>query len=186
MLGQIKNTVKLSIAFIACLAARLFHLPVPNLEPVMATVLPVSNKLGKYAGFAFAFFAIALIDAITGKVGLWTVYTAIAYGAVAYFASAFFAKIKGKVSWKHYAGIAAIGTIAYDAITAAIFGWQFGQPLAVTAMGQIPFTLYHLLGNVALAATLSPLLQKHLLESKAIDSAIDSLFSKIARVFASI
>ncbi|MFA6048705.1 MAG: hypothetical protein WC792_02020 [Candidatus Micrarchaeia archaeon] len=170
-----KTSFKFALTLAACIVLRFVQL-VPNVEPVMATTLPVSKALGKYAGFAFAFVSIAAIDFAMGKVGLWTAYAALAYGAIGFAASEYFsaAGAKGKISRKHYVGFAIIGTLFYDAVTAFLFGLQFNQPLAITFAGQLPFTAYHLLGNIAFAALLSPAIQAWVFENKALDRAIES------------
>jgi hypothetical protein len=58
------------------------------------------------------------------------------------------------------------GTLVFDLVTALVFGWQFGQTLTQTLVGQIPFTIYHVLGNAVLAFFLSPAIFKFLAPSK--------------------
>ncbi len=184
MFEQFKNSAKFFLSLAACITLRLFGFPVPNIEPVMATLLPVSHRLGKYAGFAFAFTAIAAIDILTGKAGLWTIYAAAAYGAVGFLASKYFdsarERAKGKISLKNYIYASVAGTLAFDAITALLFGWQFGQTLAQTIIGQIPFTAYHLVGNIALVAVFSPLLEKLVFGSKTLDKSLESVAARVA------
>ena len=64
---------------------------------------------------------------------------------------------------------AAASTILFDFVTALFFGWQFHQPLAITLLGQVPFTLNHLLGNVLLCVFVSPLLYRYVLENPALE-----------------
>lgn len=131
----------------------------PNVEPVMAASLPYAKRYGALLGAGFAFLGMVAYDFISGRLGLWTVYTGIAYAAVGYAAGSF---LKGKAAgWKAFAGFGAAGTLFFDFTTALAFGWQFGQTLEVTLLGQVPFTLYHLAGNVAFCAVFSPLLYRH-------------------------
>ena len=160
-----------SIKFLTGLAfASLFRLvpmPLPNLEPIMATTLPFAKKMGPLAGLLFALAALVSWDFISGRLGMWTLYTGIAYAAVGYYAGKFFAE--RKLGMKNRLGFALAATLFYDAVTALAFGWQFGQPLAVTVLGQIPFTAYHLLGNTIAVAVLTPLIDFYLVENKALD-----------------
>ena len=68
--------------------------------------------------------------------------------------------------WR-FAGFAAVGVIAYDAVTAAAFGLQFGQSLWATALAQIPFTAMHLVGGVGFAFIASPFLSRYFVEADA-------------------
>jgi len=129
-------------------------------EPVMALTTPYAKAYGALAGFAFAAVTVASYDFVSGRVGAWTLYTAAAYGLVGLFAASFLRKRSGRV---HYAAYALVATVAYDAVTAFLFGLQFGQPLWMTFLGQIPFTINHVVGNVVLTAVFSPLIYAHVL-----------------------
>lgn len=60
-----------------------------------------------------------------------------------------------------------IGTIAYDALTSLTIGpLMFGQPFMNALVGQIPFTLMHLVGNAVLAVTISPLVYRWIVLNK--------------------
>ncbi len=151
------------IKFAAGLAATIIlRLPqaVPNIEPIMAFALPYSKAYGALAGFLFALVSILSFDFISGRVGLWTLYTGIAYGAIGFFAALYFKTRSKRV---HYAAYSLTATIAYDAFTAFFFGLQFNQPLLITFLGQIPFTLYHVAGNVSFSTIFSPMIYKHVL-----------------------
>ncbi|MCX6767651.1 MAG: hypothetical protein NTY90_02910 [Candidatus Micrarchaeota archaeon] len=146
-------------------AAILLRLPqaVPNVEPVMAFVLPYSKAYGALAGFAFAFISVLSFDFISGRVGVWTLYTAVPYGLIGLFAAKYLGSREKRSS---YAAYAAGATIAYDAVTAFMFGLQFNQPLWLTFVGQVPFTLVHLAGNISLSAVVSPLIYRRVLAGK--------------------
>ncbi|MFH1258011.1 MAG: hypothetical protein V1658_03670, partial [Candidatus Micrarchaeota archaeon] len=148
--------IKFALGLAVITILRMIQMPLPNIEPIMATMLPFAKKYGKIAGFVFASVALASFDFISGRLGMWTIYCAIAYGAIGFAAGKYFANKKTH-KMRYYLGFGVIGTIFYDAVTALLFGFQFGQPLAVTIAGQIPFTLYHLMGNMAMIAILSPL-----------------------------
>jgi hypothetical protein len=145
-----KSLVKYLIGITICILVRFIPMPLPNIEPIMATMMPFAKKYGKIAAFIFASTAIIVLDFVTGIVGIWTAVTAITYGFVGVFAAQYLYKKKNKV--QYYVGFAILGTILYDAITGIGMGTLlFGQTLKVTVLGQIPFTIYHLMGNVSFA-----------------------------------
>jgi len=145
-----KNLVKYIIGITICILIRFIPMPLPNIEPIMATMMPFAKKYGKLAAFIFAFAAIVVLDFITGIVGIWTAITAITYGFVGVFAAQYLYKKKNKIHY--YVGFAIVGTILYDIITGIGMGTLlFGQTLKITILGQIPFTIYHLIGNVSFA-----------------------------------
>jgi len=137
---------------------RLFPFRVPNVEPILAAQMPLAKRYGVFAGFFFGFFSIVLFDVVTIRVGPWTILTAVAYGALGLFASMYF---RGKTSVKKYVGFAIVGTIFYDAVTGLTMGpFFFHQTFLSALSGQIPFTVYHLVGNVVFASTLSPYIDR--------------------------
>jgi len=173
MFKKIENSVRFFFGLITCILLRLVQ-PFPNVEPIMATMMPFAGKFGKVSGFLFASVSLVSFDFISGRLGMWTVYTGIAYGLVGIAASVFLGGIRN-VSRRHFVAFAFFGTIFYDAVTAFFFGLQFHQPLLMTAVAQVPFTLYHLAGNLVFAAAVSPLIQKHIVENKSL--ALSALVS---------
>lgn len=155
-----KKLFKYITAFLAVLIIRLIPFRAPNLEPIMATIMPIGKKYSKLMAFCFGFLSIVIYDSLTSGLGVWTFITAIAYGFLGLSASYFFANRSG---WKSYASYAVIGTIVYDVITGLTIGpLFFHQSFLVSLTGQIPFTLIHLLGNVSFAIVLSPVIEKWL------------------------
>lgn len=154
----LRNSIKYALALLFCVFVRILPRP-PNIEPIMSASMPIANEFGGYAGFLFAAFSMTALDVIVGRVGYWTVYTSLAYGVVGYAAWAWLSK-KKEVRGRDYAAFAFFATIFYDAVTALAFGMQFGQSPGATLIGQIPFTAYHLLGNVPLACFASPLIHR--------------------------
>jgi len=153
-----KNWIKYSIAFTSVMAFRLMPFRAPNVEPIMATLMPMGKIYGKLMAFVFGFGSIALYDAVTSGFGVWTLVTAVAYGALGLGATYFFQNRSGRVNYALYAVIA---TIIYDAVTGLTIGpLFFHQSFLVSLAGQIPFTLLHLVGNVSFAIVLSPMIEK--------------------------
>src|SRR3989344_5152466 len=63
-------------------AIRLVPFRAPNVEPVLATLMPFSKRYGAIGSFLFGALSIVLFDVATMKVGIWTLVTALAYGLV--------------------------------------------------------------------------------------------------------
>lgn len=153
-----KNWIKYTIAFLGVLIVRLIPFRAPNLEPLLATQMPFAKKFGVISSFMFGVLSIALYDLITSGWGIWTLITALAYGLMGV-GSYYF--LKNRTGWKSYASYAIIATIVYDAVTGLTIGpLFFNQSFSVSVIGQIPFTLLHLLGNVSFAIILSPAIER--------------------------
>ena len=153
-----KNKLKIFVVFIGCLLFRLMPLRAPNLEPIMASLMPISRKYGAIIAFFFAFSGMVLYDIITGHVGLWTWTTSITYGIIGIFSAIYFKKFKTKTT--NFVIFAFLGTIFFDTVTGVLFAPAFGQSMSSAFLMQIPFTLLHLAGNIGFALTLSPILNK--------------------------
>lgn len=153
-----KNWIKYTITFVSVMVFRLMPFRAPNLEPIMATIMPMGKIYGKLMAFAFGFLSITLYDAVTSGFGIWTLITALAYGFVGLGAQYYF---KNRSGWKSYASYAVIATIIYDAVTGLTIGpLFFHQSFIVSLTGQIPFTILHLLGNVSFAIVLTPSIER--------------------------
>lgn len=155
-----KKQFKYIVIFLTAFAIRLMPFRAPNVEPLMASIMPLSKKFTKFTSFFFGFASIFVYDLVTSGIGIWTVFTAFAYGLLGLGASYYFEKRSG---WKSYASYAVIGTILYDIVTGLTIGPVFfGQSFYVSLIGQIPFTVMHLIGNVSFAIFLSPVIEKWL------------------------
>lgn len=155
MASSLQNSAKFLIGWAVVFLVRLIPFRAPNVEPVLAVLMPFSKKYGAVGSFLFGAMSIMLFDAAVQKVGQWTVITAAAYGAVG-LASYFYFRARESTR-KNYVIFSIVATIAYDAVTGLSIGpLFFGQPLTEAFFGQIPFTLWHLLGNIAFAVVISP------------------------------
>ncbi len=156
---------KYILGFIICLLIRLIPFRPANIEPILTTGMPFAKKYGSLAGFMFAFISMVSYDMITGKIGMWTIITALMYGIVALGAGLFFKIYES--SRRSYVAYAIIGTLFFDATTGLTIGpLFFNQTLTQAFIGQIPFTVMHLIGNTVLAYTLSPLIYTYIIENK--------------------
>ena len=115
---------------------------------------------GRYAFFVGA-ACYSLVDILPAvlfgaqSIGLWTLTGALAWGIVA----VIFARQKPDGSPFAFAKLGIGGTLLFDALTgpvASTFVW--GMPFSDALVGQIPFTLKHLLGIAAVSLILAPLL----------------------------
>jgi len=153
------HALKFLIGFAVVFLFRLVPFRPPNVEPVMATMMPFAKRFGALSGFVFAALSIVLFDAVTSGWGLWTLVTALVYGSLGLASYYFFRNRES--SAKNYVVFAVIGTLFYDAVTGLTIGpLLWGQPFMVALAGQIPFTLLHLAGSVTFAAFLSPALYR--------------------------
>ena len=159
------NTVsKFFLLVFFCLLFRLLPLRAPNIEPLTAAIMPLGGVLGSVAGFLFALASVLLYDSITGTLGVHTFFTLGAFGILGIWAGIYFKSHEGNIS--NYMHFAIVGTLFFDAATGLLVGPIFyGQSFGVALSGQIPFTALHLVGNIAFAATLSPVIH-HLLIKK--------------------
>lgn len=150
-----KNYFKFFLALILCLLVRLIPFRAPNIEPIMAVLMPIGRAYGAFLGFSFAVLSILFYDFATHTIGVQTIFTFLAYGSIG-LASAYFFKKNKESAW-NYVQFAIYGTLFFDALTGLSVGpIFFHQSFIGSLVGQIPFTALHLLGNVTLAACLSP------------------------------
>jgi hypothetical protein len=158
-----KNFVKLSLGFILVFLVRIIPFRPPNIEPILAFQMPAARTGGGTVGFLFGALSILLFDLSVNRFGIWTLITGAAYGLLGAGAALFFRHKTGNA--KNYAIFAVLGTIFYDAVTGLSVGpIFFGQSFFGALVGQVPFTLMHLLGNVLFAVALSPALEKFFAE----------------------
>ncbi len=163
--------LKYMIGFLVCLIIRLIPFRVPNIEPVLITQMPFAKKYGAFSGFIFGIGSIFIYDLLTGKVGVWTFVTGLVYGLVGIGAYYYFKnKSASPINFLKY-GI--IGTLIYDGLTGLTIGpLIFHSSFNEALIGQIPFTIYHLMGNIFFALVISPMIYKWVIENKNLDSQV--------------
>lgn len=140
-----------------------------NFEPMLATVMPYSTRYGKFASFFFGFLGIFVFDLVSGQVGVWTLVTAVSYGLLGLVAVYFFTKYPP--STRNFVTFGIAGTVLYDAVTGLSIGPLFyGQPFMEALVGQVPFTLMHVLGTVVFAVVLSPALLRFIVKNEKLET----------------
>ena len=150
-----KNYLKFFLGLFLCLFARLIPFRAPNIEPLLATLMPFGKVYGAFAGFSFGALSILLYDVLTHTLGAQTFFTVSAYGLLGVFAAFYFRKRESKIM--NYVTFAVFGTLFFDAMTGLTVGpIVFHQTFSSALYGQVPFTALHLFGNIIFAIILSP------------------------------
>ena len=162
------DIIKLITTWIVCLGIRLIPFRPANVEPILASAMPVSKRYGSIVSVLFAVSGMALYDLLTGTVGVWSLVTIATYGLLTLAASLYFKN--REASRTRFVAFSIVSTLMYDGITGLAMGpILFHQTFLQALIGQVPFTVSHLIGNALLAALVSPLLLSWL-------GAKDSLF----------
>ncbi len=162
------GSLKFVLGWLAVFLFRLIPFRPPNVEPMLATVMPFSKRYGVWGGFAFGFFGIVLYDAITSGWGVWTAVTALAYGALGIGAHVYFKQREATTG--NFLRFGIVSTLVYDTVTGLSVGpLVFHQSLMTALVGQIPFTLMHLLGTVVFSVLLSPVLYHWVVENEKLE-----------------
>jgi len=174
-----QNIIKYFVGLLVVVAVRLIPHP-PNVEPIMSTMMPFSKKWGWLSGMFFCLVAILGYDLATGTLGQWSFITAGTYAFLGVCAGFYFKNKDNKI--RYYLGFSIVATIVYDAITGIGIGMLFyDQSFMVTFVGQIPFTLYHLAGNIVLSSVVSPALYKWVISNPEFE--VQPILNKIALGF---
>ena len=156
---------KFFLIFFLCLLARLFPFRAPNVEPILASMMPFSRAYGALVGFFFAVLSVLFYDIVTGTLGVQTFFTAGAFGVLGLWSARYFQNNK-EDKWI-YVRFAIVGTLFYDVFTGLTVGpIFFHQSLLGSLIGQIPFTALHLTGNIIFAFILSPVIYNFLIKKK--------------------
>ncbi|MBI2613111.1 ECF transporter S component [Candidatus Kaiserbacteria bacterium] len=164
---------KFIIGWTAVFLFRLIPFRPPNFEPMLATVMPFSKRYGLAGSFLFGFLGIVLYDAVTSGWGSWTWVTAVCYGLLGVGAHYFFKNRAASV--KNFLVFGVPATVAYDAVTMLIGPVFNNQSLAAALLGQIPFTLMHVLGTIVFATLLSPALYRWVIQNESLEFSLSSL-----------
>ncbi|MFH1608804.1 MAG: ECF transporter S component [Patescibacteria group bacterium] len=160
---MIKSKIKILIIFVGCFLFRLIPFRAPNVEPIMASIMPIGKKYGFLYGFLFGFLSIFLFDLVT-HFGSWTWIAGITYGLIGAISAFYFKKFKSSIF--NFVIFAFCATIIFDLITGVLFAPIFHQTILNALILQIPFTILHLAGSIGFALTLTPVLNRWLLSEK--------------------
>lgn len=148
---------KYAAGFVATLMFRLITplLGMWNISPLMATQYAGSKAYGPVVGGLYGALSMIALDAIVGKIGSWTILTAITYGLVGIGGGYFFRNRKATAT--HFVMASIVGTLFFDLITGVMAGpLLYDQSWSAALIGQVPFTIRHLAGNLFFAVALAP------------------------------
>lgn len=149
------------VLFLGVLFFRLIPVRPPNVEPLLSVLMPFSKKASLIGSSLFLIVSIFVYDFFTAGIGSYTYSVAVVYMVIAIFAHKVFANRKGSV--KEYAVFSVFSILFFDIVTGLVIGpIALGQSFYVALMGQIPFTMLHLMGGVLFSIILSPLIAKFL------------------------
>jgi hypothetical protein len=147
----------------------------PNNDPIMAVVLPCAKR-GRLAAVAFPVLAMVVFDAISRKVGVWTLVTAGTYGLLGLCFSLLYRSLGrrgravGPLAFL-LSGVA--GVLVFDFVTGPIMSSVlFRMSFAQAFVGQIPFTVRHLASVSAYTVVVSPALDWLLELVERLESAV--------------
>lgn len=165
---QIKRDwLKFTIGWAVCFVIRTIPFRPPNMEPILTTTMPFSKNYGWKATFLFSFLSIVIYDVFTQKTGSWTFITGACYGFLGLLSYLYFKNRRN--NRLNYLAFAVAGTVLYDALTGLTIGpLLFGMSFTQALVGQIPFTINHLLSNMVLSVTLSPIIYKWVVSNDAL------------------
>lgn len=157
---------KYIVGFIGTLVFRLLspYLGLWNVSPLMATELAGSKAYGPWVGGLYGALSILMLDVLMGKVGMWTAITAVTYGAVGVWGAYFFKQ--REASTRNFIVASVIGALFFDLVTGVLMGpLLYGQPWMEAIVGQIPFTLRHVVGNIGFAIVLAPWFYRKIMDN---------------------
>lgn len=153
------NLLRFMVALFLGMFVRILPFRPPNIEPILAIEMPFARLNGAKIGFLFGFLSIIFYDLVTSTLGVWTLVTSITYGLLGVLAFYYFKHVQSGLF--AYFSFAILGTLFFDLVTGLSVGpLVFHQSFYSALIGQIPFTLWHLLGNVSFALVLSPAIDK--------------------------
>ena len=174
-----KNLIKYLIGLLTVVTIRLIPHP-PNVEPIMSTMMPFSKKWGWLSGMTFCLLSVLLFDTLSGTLGIWSLMTAGTYALIGASSGLYFKNREGRI--RNYVKFSILATILYDAITGIGTGMLFfNQTFLTTFMGQVPFTIYHLTGNILLSIIVSPALYKWVVSNPKLETSkiFERVFSRV-------
>jgi uncharacterized membrane protein len=161
---------KYILGFIFTIVFRLITpaLGLSNISPLMATELAGTKGFGPVAGGVYGFLSMVILDLIVGRVGMWTLVTGICYGIVGFWGGYYLKSRDAKA--RNFVLASVIGTLFFDLVTGVLMGpLLFDQSFYSAFVGQIPFTIKHLAGNIFFAIVLAPWFYNKIIENPKIE-----------------
>ena len=133
----------------------------PNNDPILAVTLPYAKR-GRLAAFGFPVSAMVVFDVLSQQVGIWTLVTAGTYGLIGLGFSLVYSRRAsegrtvgpGTFFLSGIAGVLVFDVVTGPVMSSALFRMSFAQAL----IGQIPFTVRHLVSVSLYAVVVSPVI----------------------------
>ncbi len=161
MKSPVEKYLKVAILFFGAIFYRLIPVRPPNVEPILAMVMPLSKGFSRVLSVAFPFVSIVLYDFLTAGIGGHTWSVAITYSAIG-LASYFYFQ-KKSLSYKDTVPFTIYSILFFDIMTGLVIGPMLGTQTFMTALvGQVPFTALHLMGGVLFTLFATPAVSKFL------------------------
>jgi uncharacterized membrane protein len=177
------NRVRLILSILIANGIRLLRI-IPNNDPIMSMALPYSRRSSALTSFVFPLITMVSFDFVTNLLGSWTAVTAITYGLIG-LVFHYYLKDKDKVGMKRYLGCGIFGVLTFDFITGVLATpIMFGMTFQAAFLGQIPFTLMHLVTTCAFIIVVTPLLDKQVLVNATFDDS--KVWSYLSRLSVSV
>lgn len=111
----------------------------------------------------------ALVDVVMGAVGIWTLMCALSWGII----GILFNRFKPSGSLLNFLGMSFAGTVAFDFLTGVIGGpLLFPMSFMDAFIGQIPFTVSHLIGNMIIVAICAPIVYAYVALNPSVKKAL--------------
>jgi len=145
---------------------------IPNNDPIMGCMLPFARQDSWWKAPLFAFATMVSFDFITMRVGPWTAITALTYAGLAIMFHFTYKKI-GTVKLRHYLGSGIVGVLIFDFVTGVVAGpAMFGIGFAQAAIGQIPFTVMHLITVSGFIIIITPILDRVIISNPTLEDSM--------------
>ena len=133
-------------------------------------MLPFSRQDKWWQGALFALITMISFDIITMRLGIWTLVTGTTYASIGLLFHFTYKKIK-KVKLRHYVGSGIIGVLIFDMVTGVILGpAMFGMSYLQALIGQIPFTVIHLLTVTGFILILTPVFDSSIVNNPVLEN----------------
>ena len=115
--------------------------------------------LKRQYSFLLGGFFYVIVDIVSGMVGIWTLMCFLAWGIV----GLTFNRFKPTGRLLNFLGMSFLGTIIFDVLTGVIGGpLLFPMSFYDAFIGQIPFTISHLIGNLVIVGIFAPVVYTYI------------------------
>ena len=169
--------MNIKLSFIAAFILRLLKI-FPNNDPLVAFILPTSKNSFLHS-LVFILLSVFLFDFLTSGIGIWTYSVAAAYIILGLSCGYVLRRVKTIKLW-HYISASTVLILLFDFFTGPILStFIFGIPFYASFLGQIPFTVAHLISGLSYTIILVPFLDKSIAKNENLVLSIAHMFKSI-------